>query len=866
MSMKDKPRKYYQRSTCPDSNITAGESNRDKKFSTLLVTPDRFRSESVVNRKLPARSDQRKADGDVFPLLPLRDVVIFPYMITPLLIGRSMSINAVDMAWRKKDKKIVLVTQKSPSIEVLKPEDLYRIGTLGKILQLVKMDDGSLKILVEGLKRVKIESFLYASISNAHLSNGQVTSGKPTPGKKDEHVGKGNLLTVKISYSYGEEKEELPATSQTGKITGIKALIQTVKDEFKQYVRLNPKISVDYINSIQRIEQTGKLSDVVSSYLSIKTETKQELLEIFSPSLRLEKIHELLKTEIEVVRVEEKIHGKVKEKIRKTQKEYYLQEQLKAIQKELGKEGDPEISSLKEKIRRSAMPKEVEKKALEEVERLAKMMSISPEATVIRNYVEWLIDMPWSKETKDKLDIKRAAKILDEDHYGLEKVKERVPEYLAVRKLVGSPKGPILCFVGPPGVGKTSIAKSIARALGRKFVRVSLGGVRDEAEIRGHRRTYIGALPGKIIQSIKKTGSKNPVFLLDEVDKMSMDFRGDPSSALLEVLDPEQNSQFNDHYLDVDFDLSKVMFITTANTAYAIPHSLLDRMEVIDFDGYSEEEKKQIAMKFLMPKLKTAHGFKQDEISISSKALNKIIRNYTREAGVRNLERELASIFRKMARRKVEEKKPARFVVTEKMVEKLLLPPRYRHLISEEKDEVGVAVGLAVSETGGEILPVEATIMEGKGKLALTGQLGEVMQESAQAALSYLRSHKEKLGFKKDFYRNIDIHVHVPEGAIPKDGPSAGVAMVVAIASALSKKRVKKKVAMTGEITLRGKVLPVGGIKGKVLAGYRDGIKTIILPKENEKDLSGIPSYVKKNINFILAEEIDRVLDKIFTP
>ncbi len=829
MSLKDKPGRYYQR----------GES-----FST------------IVNQKLPARSDpdvtSGKAGGDIFPLLPLRDVVVFPYMIVPLLVGRRMSINAVDMAWRKKGKKIVLITQKNPSIEVLKPEDLYRIGTLGEILQFVKMDDGSLKILVEGLKRVKIESFSYSSVS---------PNGKPVSGKEDRE----NLFTVKVSYSYGEEKEELPTTSQAGKITDIRALIRTVKNEFKQYVKLNPKIPADYVNSIQRIEQTGKLSDIVSSHLLIKTEIKQELLEISSPSLRLNKILELLKTEIEVMKVEERIHGKVKERIRKTQKEYYLQEQMKAIQKELGKEEDAEIASLKEKIRKSAMPKEVERKTLEEVGRLTKMMSISPEATVIRNYVEWLISMPWSKETKDKLDIKRAAKILDEDHYGLEKVKERVLEYLAVRKLVGSPKGPILCFVGPPGVGKTSIAKSIARALGRKFVRVSLGGVRDEAEIRGHRRTYIGALPGKVIQSIKKTSSKNPVFLLDEVDKMSMDFRGDPSAALLEVLDPEQNSQFNDHYLDVDFDLSKVMFITTANTSYAIPRSLLDRMETIDFDGYSEEEKRQIAMKFLIPKLKTAHGFKQNEISISNKALNKIIRNYTREAGVRNLERELASIFRKMARKKVEEKKNIRFVVTEKMVEKLLSPPRYRHLISEEKDEVGVAVGLAVSETGGEILLVEATIMEGKGKLTLTGQLGEVMQESAQAALSYLRSHKEKLGSKKDFYKNIDIHVHVPEGAIPKDGPSAGVAMVVVMASALSKKRVKKKVAMTGEITLRGKVLPVGGIKGKVLAGHRDGIRTIILPKENEKDLSGIPSYVKRNINFILVEEIDQVLDKIFT-
>ena len=549
---------------------------KNKNFSTIL------------NQKLSAHSDQRKEGRDTFPLLPLRDVVVFPYMIVPLLVGRKISINAVDMAWRNKGKKIVLVTQNNPAVEILKPEDLYKIGTLGEILQLVKMDDGSLKVLVEGIKRVKIESF--SSIP---------TSEKSASSKENIE----NLFLVEVSY----EGEYLSDTSHTVKTADIEALIRTVKNEFKQYVKLNPRISsassplsvaegVDYVNSVQQIEQADKLADVVSSRLPLKTAIKQELLEMSSPYLRLNKAFELLKTEIEVTKVEERIHGRVKERIRKTQKEYYLQEQMKVIQKELGKEEDPEISSLREKIRKSAMPKEVEKKALEEVGRLTQMMGMSPEATVIRNYVDWLISMPWSKETKDKLDTKRAAKILDEDHYGLEKVKERVLEYLAVRKLVKSPKGPILCFVGPPGVGKTSIAKSIARAVGRKFVRVSLGGLRDEAEIRGHRRTYIGALPGKVIQLIRKANSKNPVFLLDEVDKMGMDFRGDPSSALLEVLDPEQNSQFNDHYLDVDVDLSRVMFITTANTAYAIPHSLLDRMEIIDFDGYSEEEKRQIAV------------------------------------------------------------------------------------------------------------------------------------------------------------------------------------------------------------------------------------------------------------------------------
>ncbi|MCK4905271.1 endopeptidase La [bacterium] len=790
-------------------------------------------------------------------------------MVAPLLVGRQVSINAVNRAWANKSRTIVLVTQKNPSIEIITPQNLYKVGILGKIIQAVKMDEGYFKVLIEGLKRVKIKSF-------------SQFSGK---GKA------GTSMTAEVSYEdddtfYQKEVASVSFDNSSLHIAKEAMLINQVKNEFKQYAKLNTKTlssraslsgqgGNDYMNSVQQISQAGKLADIVSSYLPLKTQAKQQLLEIFSPHIRLTKVSELLKTEIEVIKVEEKIHGKVKEKIRKTQKEFYLQEQMKAIQKELGGEEDPDISSLKEKIRKSGMPKEVEKRASAEVAKLSKMMSISPEATVIRNYVEWLTNMPWSKETKDKLDIKWSEKILNEDHYGLEKVKERILEYLAVRKLVGNPKGPILCFAGPPGVGKTSIAKSIARALGRKFARISLGGVRDEAEIRGHRRTYIGALPGKIIQSMHKAGSKNPVFLLDEIDKMSMDFRGDPSAALLEVLDPEQNTQFNDHYLDVDFDLSKVMFITTANTPYAIPLSLLDRMEIIEFDGYSEEEKKQIALKFLISKLQKSHGFKEGEISISNEALHKIIRYYTREAGVRSLERELSAVFRKMARRKVEKKysntkkkgEKIKFIVTEKMVEELLLPPRYHHLIAEEKDEVGVSIGLAVSETGGEILLVEATVMEGKGKLALTGQLGEVMQESAQAALSYIRSHhKEKLKLKKDFYKDIDIHIHVPEGAIPKDGPSAGVAMTVAMASALAKKPVRKKIAMTGEITLRGKVLPVGGIKGKVLAAYRDGIKTIILPKENEKDLIGIPAYVKKNIKFLLVEEIGQVFEKIFTP
>jgi len=837
-------------------NKSIEHSRQNKSPNCSSQNPKKNQSDSsdikqeqtnVVNRPL-----------DIFPLLPLRDVVVFPYMLAPLLVGRKISINTVNEVWAGKSRKIVLLTQKNPSIESITPQNLYRVGTLGEIIQVVKMEEGYLKILVEGIKRVKIESF-------------------PDKKKKDEPI----MISVSYREDVSRYKEGsssvLPAADSSLSIAKEGLLVKQVKNEFKQYVQLNAKMSspraplsgqggTNYINSVQQIEQPDKLADIVCSYLPLKTQTKQQFLEIFSPYARLGKVWELLKAEIELIQVEEKIHGKVKDKIRKTQKEFYLQEQMKAIQKELGKEGDPDISALREKISKNAMPKEIKKRALNEVEKLSKMMSISPEATVVRNYVEWLVNMPWGKGTKDNLDTKRAEKILNEDHFGLEKVKERILEYLAVRKLVGNPKGPILCFAGPPGVGKTSIAKSIARALGRKFIRISLGGVRDEAEIRGHRRTYIGALPGKIIQSMHKAGSRNPIFLLDEVDKMSMDFRGDPSAALLEVLDPEQNTQFNDHYLDVDFDLSKVMFITTANTPYAIPHSLLDRMEIIDFDGYSEEEKKQIAVKFLIPKLQKAHGFKKNEISISNEALQKIIRYYTREAGVRSLERELSAVFRKMARKKVEANRKQKFVVNEKMVEKLLSPPKYHHLIAEEKDEIGVAVGLAVSETGGEILPIEATVMEGKGKLSLTGQLGEVMQESAQAGLSYIRSHKEKLNLKKDFYKDIDIHIHVPEGAIPKDGPSAGIAMVIAMASALAKKRVRKKVAMTGEITLRGKVLPVGGIKGKILAAYRDGIKNIILPKDNKKDLIGIPSYIKKNIDFFLVEDIGQVFEKVFVP
>ena len=783
----------------------------------------------TADTRLPAKSLRERGQGGIiprkgtFPIVPVRDVVVFPHMIVPLMVGREKSINAIESA-NEKERKIILATQRDALREDPGPEDIYEVGTVAEVLQVLEMPDGSIKVLVEGLKRAKIESL---------------------------QEGAGHF---RASVYIVEEKEEKTAESE--------ALMRTVREQFAQYVELNPKISEKFLDSVEKVEEAGKLADIVVSHLSLKLETKQKLLEMFSPLSRLKKLSRILRTEIEVVEVERRIQERVREQIGKSQKEYYLQEQMKAIQKELGKQEDSEIGALKSKIRKAKMPKEVETIALEEVGRLSKMMSMSPEATVIRNYVDWLIRMPWNVITRDKLDTKGAAKILDKDHYGLEKVKERVLEYLAVRKLVKNPKGPILCFVGPPGVGKTSVAKSIARALGRKFVRASLGGVRDEAEIRGHRRTYIGALPGKIIQSMKKAKSKNPVFLLDEVDKMSMDFRGDPSAALLEVLDPEQNNQFNDHYLDVDFDLSKVMFITTANNGYAIPPTLLDRMEVIEFSGYSEQEKLKIANTFLIPRQMKLHGFRLNEISIDERALVKVIREYTREAGVRSLEREVANILRKIARKKVEGKEQRIFRVRAKMLEEMLPPPQYKTPEAEKKDEIGVATGLAWSEAGGELLYVEVTPMEGKGNLILTGKLGEVMQESAQAALSYLRSQGTKWGLKKEFYKKVDIHIHVPEGAIPKDGPSAGIAIVVALASALSKRAARKRIAMTGEITLRGKVLPVGGIKGKVLAAHRSGIKSVILPKDNEKDLKDLPAYVKKDLTFMLVEKVDEVLKK----
>jgi ATP-dependent Lon protease len=755
------------------------------------------------------------------PLLPVRDLVIFPQMIVPLLVGREKSVKSIEEAMLH-NHFILLAAQKEAKIDEPEEKDIYQVGTAGEVLQWLKQPDGTAKVLVEGFFRVRIKKYL---------------SKEPFFYVKTERL---------------EEKIE--------KTPEVEALMRSVAYQFEKYIKLNKRILSETLVSTANIEEPGRLADTIATHLILKINDKQTILEAANPRQRLEKLSQILNRELEILEIESKIEGRVRDQIGKVQKEYYLTEQLKAIQKELGKEEGAEIKELTKKIKEAKMPAEAEEKSLKELSRLAKMPSYSPEGTVVRNYLDWFISLPWSKKTRDNLDISRAQKILDEDHHGLEKVKTRILEYLAVRKLVQKMKGPILCFVGPPGTGKTSVAKSIARSLGRKFVRMSLGGVRDEAEIRGHRRTYIGALPGRIIQSLRKAKSGNPVFLLDEVDKMSMDFRGDPSAALLEVLDPEQNNTFNDHYLEVDFDLSNVMFITTANIQPAIPVPLQDRMEVISFPGYIEEEKAKIARKFLIPKQLKAHGLKEAKLSFSEQALREIIHKHTREAGVRNLEREIANICRKVAKKIVEEKRREKTKVTARNIPSYLGPPKFRHGKAEEKNEIGVATGLAWTEAGGDILSTEVIIVKGKGNLTLTGKLGEVMKESAQAALSYTRSRAKKLKLEEDFYKKIDVHIHVPEGAIPKDGPSAGITMATSLVSTLTKRPVRKDVAMTGEITLRGKVLPIGGLKEKVLAARRAGIGTVILPKENEKDLQEIPPRVKHKLKFILVENMDEVL------
>jgi ATP-dependent Lon protease len=757
------------------------------------------------------------------PLLPLRDMVIFPYMVMPLLVGRQKSIAAVEEA-DSKDKTILLCAQRFVKTEDPSPDDIYKTGTVGKILQSLKLPDGSYKLLVEGLYRANIKNFL--------------------PNQE--------YLSVEIE----------PVPTGTKKTIEVEALMRSLVNQFEEYVKLNQRVPAEAFATTANIDNPNQLADTVASYLSLRISERQVILEIIDPVERIKRLTEVLNSEIGILQIEKKISSNVRKQIEKSQKEYFLQEQLKAIEKELGQKDEHknEIEDLKEKARAAKMTKEAQEVALREIEKLSRMYPNSPEATVSRNYIDWLVALPWSVKTDDNLDIKNAGKILNDDHYGLEKPKERILEYLAVLKLVKSMKGQILCFVGPPGVGKTSLAKSVARALGRSFIRVSLGGVRDEAEIRGHRRTYIGSLPGRVIQSIRKAKSRNPVFLLDEVDKMATDFRGDPAAALLEVLDPEQNSTFSDHYLEVEFDLSDVMFITTANFQDNIPAPLQDRMEIIRLPGYTEYEKVKIAQGFLIPKQIKANGLKPEDISFSEEGILKIISRYTREAGVRNLEREIARACRKIAKKVVEKEQSLKVKLTAVSVQKYLGPPRFSEPKIEEENEVGVATGLAWTEAGGDIISIESTLMKGKGKLTLTGKLGEVMQESAQAALSYLRSRAKEFGIDDDFYKKTDIHIHIPEGAIPKDGPSAGITMATALISSLAKLPVKKDVAMTGEITLRGKVLEIGGLKSKILAAHRVGINTVIIPKENQKDLIEIPKNILRELKVVTAEDMDEVL------
>jgi len=759
----------------------------------------------------------------ILPLLPLRDMVIFPSMVVPLFVGRDKSVSALEDAM-KKDKAIMMATQKDARNDNPGPEDIYEVGTICSVIQMMRMPDGTIKVLVEGKRRARISHFL--------------------PG--EEH------FQVFIRETVSESGDPLET----------EALMRNVTSSFENYVKLSKKLPAELLSTVSGIEDPGNLSDTISGHLPLKVEDKQELLEMTVIEERLEKIFSILEGEIEILEVEKKLRGRVKKQMEKTQREFYLNEQMRAIKKELGQseDGASELDELETQIKERKMKKEAEEKALKELKRLRMMSPMSAEATVSRTYIDWLVAIPWKEKTADKIDIDGAAKILDEDHYGLEKAKERILEYLAVRKLVKKLKGPILCFVGPPGVGKTSLAKSIARALGRKFVRISLGGVRDEAEIRGHRRTYIGALPGKIIQSMKRGGTRNPVFLLDEVDKMSVDFRGDPSSALLEVLDPEQNHTFNDHYLDVDYDLSGVMFITTANTLHSIPPPLRDRMEIIRIPGYTEMDKYHIAQNHLLKKQFNDHGLTDEDLVFTGGAIMKIIRNYTREAGVRNLEREIASILRKVAKDVVGEKVKRPIKINPGRIKRYLGHERFRHGEKEEKSLVGITTGLAWTEFGGELLMVEVALMPGKGKQIITGKLGDVMQESSQAALSYIRSRSKSLGIDEEFYQKYDIHIHVPEGAIPKDGPSAGITMAVALASALTRIPVRNDIAMTGEITLRGRVLPIGGLKEKLIAAHRGGINTVLIPEENFPDLQDVPQKIRKALMVKKVAHMDDVL------
>ena len=759
----------------------------------------------------------------ILPLLPLRDIVVFPGMVVPLFVGRDKSVAALEAALSF-DRLIFLSSQIDPSTNEPEEDEIHRVGTISHVIQMLKLPDGTVKVLVEGRLRAKIVDYL--------------------PNDR---------------YFQVSAEESIPAPF-TG--PSAEAMIRNVHASFENFAKLSKKIPQDLATQVSAVDDPGRLADTLAAQLPVKVSEKQAVLELETDAERLEKLLLMMESEVEVLEIERRIRGRVKKQMEKSQREFYLNEQMRAIQKELGhgEEGRTELDELEEKIKKRGMGKEANQKAQKEIKKLRMMSPMSAEATVSRNYIDWLVSIPWQERTEDKLDISEAERILDEDHYGLEKVKERILEYLAVRKLVSKLKGPILCFVGPPGVGKTSLARSIARAMGRKFVRMSLGGVRDEAEVRGHRRTYIGAMPGKIMQQIKKAGTVNPVFLLDEVDKMSADFRGDPSSALLEVLDPEQNSTFNDHYLDVDYDLSDVFFVTTANMLHGIPGPLQDRMEIIRLHGYTELEKLHIARGYLLPKKIEEHGLSREKVVFSDMAVLQIIRFYTREAGVRSLEREIASVCRKIAREVVKDPGKDRIAVTPKEVRRYLGVTRYRYGEAEEKQSIGVATGLAWTEVGGELLLIEVAIMPGKGNVKVTGKLGEVMQESASAALAYIRTRAELMGLEKDFYQKNDIHIHVPEGATPKDGPSAGITMATALASALLRVPARNDLAMTGEITLRGRVLPIGGVKEKLLAAHRGGIKTVILPQENEKDLAEVPAKIKNSLRFHFVQHMDEVI------
>jgi ATP-dependent Lon protease len=764
------------------------------------------------------------------PLLPLRDVVVFPHMIVPLFVGREKSIAALESAM-KYEKGIFMAAQKSAQKDEPMESDIHKIGSIGTIIQLLRLPDGTVKVLVEGKKRGIIREYL--------------------PNE--------DFYLVNI-----EEIQDIDDKNQIR----TEALVRNIRESFENYAKLSKKIHIEMVGTIASIDSHSKLADVVVSNINLKLEDKQKVLEILNVNDRLEAIYGFMLGEIEILEVEEKIKRRVKKQMEKTQKDYYLNEQMRAIQKEMGEKDDfkNEIADLEKRLKQKKISEEAHKKVKHEIKKLQMMAPMSAEATVVRNYIDWLLDMPWSERTENKFTLKESEAVLEEDHFGLKSVKERILEYLAVQTLVSKNKGPILCFVGPPGVGKTSVAKSVARATNRKFVRLSLGGVRDEAEIRGHRRTYIGALPGKIIQLLKKAGSNNPVFCLDEIDKLSSDFRGDPSSALLEVLDPEQNNAFNDNYLEVDYDLSDVMFITTANVLQTIPAALQDRMEVIRLAGYTEPEKMCIAKKFLVAKEMEANGLSKENINFTDGSLWAVIRQYTREAGVRNLEREIASICRKVARKIVTNGGGSQIKITSKTVTKYLGVQKFRHGETEGKDEIGLSVGLAWTEVGGELLTIESALMKGSGKMVLTGKLGDVMQESAQAALTYVRARADQFGLNENFYKEMDVHIHVPEGAIPKDGPSAGIAIATSIASAFMKRKVRGDLAMTGEITLRGRILPIGGLKEKLLAAHRGNLKAVIIPKDNEKDLADVPANVLKAIEIIFVEHVDEVLKAAILP